>query len=379
MSISIAELLRAPTRDEVNEKFLTILETIGVPARSWRKAGVWRTIVRGAANIYADAALLLTAFNGAKFLETATGDWLTVLARNDFGVERTPASFATGQLTLVNLGGVYTVAASALRAVNPTTGKLYTNVSPFALSPNQTLTIDIEAIELGAASSTAPETITQLETVLRGVTVTNAAAVAGNDPETDDDLRQHCRAKLGALSVRGPRTAYEYAVDVATRADGSPVNVNRKSISRSSSTGTVTIYVASASGTPDSVDLAGVTASVEANARPDCVTVSVLTATAVPVARTLTVFVRNVPGISAAAILTAINAALITAIAGYDIGGLPTPPSTQGYLYGDYISGVIKSADPTIYHVTGLGADTALNEGQVATLSTTISIRIVDQ
>jgi len=65
-------------------------------------------------------------------------------------------------------------------------------------------------------------------------------------------------------------------------------------------------------------------------------------------------------------------------ISGYPIGGIPKPPATQGYLWTTTIDGTIKAAHPSIYAVDGLGSDLAMSAGQVATLATTLTIRLTE-
>ncbi|MBX3218924.1 MAG: baseplate J/gp47 family protein [Labilithrix sp.] len=315
----------------------------------------------------------------AGFLETAQGPWLTLLAQHVFNVARREATFATGELLFTNTGGgIYAFNADEVRALWADEGKAYTNAEPFTLNPAESKLVAIRAVEVGAASSAPPGAITSLETFILGVAVTNPEAVVGSDAETDDELRTACRNKLAALSVRGPRDAYAFAVREARRPDGSAVDINRQQVSPSSSTGVVTVYLASPSGAPSSTDIEYVAASIEAIARPDSVTVVVLPAVEVPLTRTLTVWAKRTSGVSANDIRAAVESALVSEIRAYPIGGIPKPPSTQGYLYGDFISGVVKSAHVSIYDVDGVGGDVALGPGEVATLATTITVRIVE-
>ena len=56
----------------------------------------------------------------AGFLETARGPWLTLLARNMFGVERGEATFATGEIQLTNGGGgVFSFNPDEVRFLRP--------------------------------------------------------------------------------------------------------------------------------------------------------------------------------------------------------------------------------------------------------------------
>jgi hypothetical protein len=379
MALTIDQLLTPPNAEQTLDNFLSSLETLGIKARSWRTGGVARTILAVVATLYVTFVTLIHSVIKSAFLEHAEGDWLTLLARNLFGVERPTATFANGNVTLTNNGALpFNQTAQSVRFLWTAKKKAYVNTGAFTLAPGETKSIPIQAVEIGAASSAPPGAIDAFETVLFGVTVTNPEAVVGADAASDTRLKEICRAKRAAVSVRGPRGAYEYAIQTAVRNDGSPVDVNRYAISPSSSTGVVNIHVASPAGAPDPTDLTYIRDNVEIIARPDSVTVNVLAATTVPVVRTLTVWARRVDGLSVADLTTKVNDALISAIASYRIGGLPKPPITQGYLYADFIAGVVKSADASIYDVDGTGADVALNPGEVATLATTLVIKIVE-
>jgi uncharacterized phage protein gp47/JayE len=382
MPLAIDDLITPPTVDQVFNTFVASLESLGVPASGWRKGGVPSTILRVVAVMYQAFAVLIALFVRSGFLETAVGPWLTTLADQVFNVQREDATFATGQVQVTNGGGgVFSFTADQVRFLWPQgvgQNKAYTNVSAFTLNPGDVKLIDVRAVEIGSGSTAPPGSIVAFETTLLGVTCTNLTAVVGNDAEADDDLRTRCRNKLAAISVRGPRGAYAYAVDSALRLDGTPVDINRSSISPDSSTGTVTVYCASPSGTPLSSDLDQVRANIEDVARPDSVTVDVLAVTSVPVTRTLTVWAKRTDGVSASDISTLADAALTSAISTYPIGGIPKPPDTQGYLYASFIEGAAEGAHPSIYDVDGAGSDVALSPGQVATLASTITVNIVD-
>lgn len=379
MSSSLDELVAEVTADEVFDTFITELETLGIAASGWREGGVSRTILKIVATLYAGFASLIRSAIRAAFLDTSEGSWLTLLAYYVYGVTRIEATFATGQVTVTNSGGgIYSFNADEVRFLWTANGKAYTNVNAFTINPGEVKVVDVRAAEIGAASSAPAGAINSFETVIAGLSVSNAASVVGNDAESDTDLRTACRNKLAAISVRGPRGAYAYAVRVAVRGDGSPVDINRSQISPSSSTGTVTVYVASPSGAPLAGDLVYVADSIEDIARPDTVTATVLAATEVPLSRTLDVWARRTDGVSASAIQAAVENALVNAISTYPIGGIAKTPSTQGYLYADYLAGIVYAAHSSIFDVDGTGSDAALSPGQVATMAITVTVRIVD-
>lgn len=379
MPLPIDQLLQEQTEEQVLQSFIDILVASGIPADKWRKAGTARTILRVVARTYAGFTHVMSQFIRFGFLETAEDKWLTELAFFVYGVTRVEATFATGELTLTNSGGgLYTLTAGTYQVRNPDTGKVYTNVAGFTINPSETLTIDIVAVETGSASSSPPDTITEQVTQLLGVSVTNAASVIGTDQQSDVDLRQECKSKLGALSLRGPRGAYEYAVRSALRLDSSPVDINRFSVQPDPDTGVVDVYVASPSGPPTTEDVDAVTANIEAVARPDTVTVNVIAATPVGLVGSYTVWVKRTDGLSASDVEDQVNDALDAAISLYPIGGIKKPPSTSGYLYGDFIVSTIMSANTAIFDVDGADSDILLAAGEVAVLNATLDVRIVE-
>ncbi len=381
MTITLDDLITPLTEEQVLASFLSILDTLGMPTRLWRKGGARRTILRAVAATYAGYTQLQSDFVRGSFLDYSTGPWLTLLARYVYGVERTPATFATGLLTFTNTGGgLYTFGPGEVRARNPVSRKVYTNSVPFTVNPGATLAgVAFIASEAGASSSAAPGTIVELETTLLGVEVTNPASFAATDEELDPDLRTKCRNKLAALSPRGPRGAYAYAVQTATRLDGAPVDINRFARSLDENTGTITIWCASPSGAPLAGDLDRVAVRVEEVARPDTVKVIIAAATEVALTATITVWSQRQEGVSSDDVKALVEAALIEAVKSYPIGGIAKPPTNlQGYLYGDWIAGVAKSAHASIYDVDGSDVDLELDPGEVATLATTVTVRIVE-
>lgn len=377
--ISISDLLASPTGDEVLEKYLSMLETIGVAARSWREGGGPRTILRIVANAQAELMTSLLAFVRAGFLETSEGGWLTLLAYSVYLVTRISATFATGTVTLTNAGGgIYTLLAGELVVGNLLTGKTYTNLADFTLNPGVSLPVDVRAIEQGSASNGIPGAVTKMVSVLAGVTVTNAAAIVGSNEELDADLRARCLNRLAIIGGKGPRGAYAFAVKSAVRGDGSPVDINRQRIVPNPLTGVVSVYVASPAGAPAGTDLPFIVAAIEQYARPDSVTAAVVAAAPVALTASITVWAKRQDGLTAPDLGTLVQASLLAMIQSYPIGGIAKPPSTQGYLYADGIAGAAKAAHPAIFDVDGVGGDLALAANEVATLATTVDVRLVE-
>lgn len=373
-------LLRPMTEEECFDRLLEILASLGMPVHVWRKGGALRVIVRACARLYAAFSVLLAAFISSGFLETATGEWLTKLAWNVYGVKRRTATHAREKIRLTNLGAnLYEdQIVGSIVVYNPITKKAYQNAEQFTLNPFSTIEVTFAAVEEGSASSSAANTITELETVLDGVEVINPKAFIGLDAENDDELRQACKDKLGAFSVRGPRTAYAWAIREATHEDGTPVNINRSSISRSSSKGQVFVWLASPTGAPLEADVEAVEESIEKRARPDAVTVFTDACTEVPVAKSLVVWARRRDGVAANDVKSTIETAIAREGANYPIGGIAKAPASQGYLYSDWLAGVAKQAWPDTFDVDGAGDDVALSAGEVAVLQVSVDVRLQD-
>ena len=384
--ISFDVLINPPTEDSIYAAIIAKIVSLGLPIDQLSDRSVAKGIIRGVASTGGTIAALISNGIKSRFVGRdengdllATGGWLEKAALYDFGVTKIDATYAEGSIAAANSGGnAYTLQPYTF-VIKNSNGKIFRNTAVVSLGAGSSgVPATMLAAEQGTGSNTVQgETWTVVSPADPAITVTNAAAFVANDAETDDDLTDACIAKLGALSLDGPRGAYAYAIRVAVRDDnGLPVNVNRWQKKLTNSSGTVQIYLASASGTVDSHDIAGVVNSIEAIARPDTVTVNVNSSTAVPTSGTLTIWAKTTQGVTAAAITSAVNAALATQIAAYPIGGVATT-SSQGYLYAETIEGWAQAAHPSIIKVDYSGADLPLNDGQVAELTATVNVRFV--
>lgn len=378
--MTITQLTTVPTIDQIFAQMITWLVNAGIPADKWRRGGVGRSIIYAVAASYVVLATLVTFIAQSGFLDTATGDFLTLLAYYVYGVKRVVATNASGVVQISNSSGsIYDLNPGELVVINGVTKKSYVNTAIIHIGAGAVnVDVDVEATEQGVASNATIGQINTMGVSLDGLTVANALPVLGVDAWVDATLRAACLAKLGALSMLGPRGAYQYAIRTATLTDGTPVNVNRLSISPSSSTGIVTIYLASPSGPVTTDDLTAVKANIEAIARPDTVTVNSFNTTTVAYAPSLIVWARANKGVDAGTIAAEVSAALAAYASLYDIGGVAKPPSSQGYVYDESVRAVAQAADPAIFAVDSVGGvDLALAASQTAALTSTIDVRLV--
>lgn len=374
MALPLDTLIRAVTKDEAFEMALDMLESVKIPARSWRRGGVARSIVGVLATVAAQASDIVANGIASQFLEHAQRDWLTLLAHYLYKVERITATFASGYVTLTNQGGgVFDYGANEVVIKASSTGARYRITEAFHLGVLGEVTVAVAAIEAGSASSAEPGAIDTLETTMQRVVVGNVEAVIGLDAESDDDLKTRCWASIGTLSPNGPRDAFEFAVRSATIA-GNPTNINRLVVKPALGNGTVRLVCASASGTPTSEELTAARASVELLARTDTDTVLLEGAASVVVSKTITIWRR---GSDDDTVRAAAFAALETLSATYPIGGIAKFSGGQGYLYTDAISSaVIGAGGGAVFDVDyDVPTDTPLADNEVPTIAANILVR----
>lgn len=376
--MKLEEMTTPITEDQALETFLSTLETLGVPARSWRKAAGPRVFLRVAARIFSGYSSLIAAITRGGFLDYASGSWLTLLAFYVYGVSRIPATFATGKITFLNLGGgVFNEPVGQVTALWVLGKKSYINTEPVILGIGETKEFAFQAVEAGSSSSAPANQIARLETVLVNVYVANSVALVGRDEEDDETLKQRCRDRLASLSPNGPRGAYADAVRSAVRLDGSPVDINRVRVSPASSVGIVTITVAAPGGVPVPSDLTAIRLRVDTIARPDATRADVGAASSLAVVRSLTIWARSAPGLTEAMVKGPADLALIALGRDWPIGGIAKTEGGQGYLFADTVKGVVKAAHPAIFDVDGMETDQALGGTQIAGLSISTSVRFV--
>lgn len=379
--IDLRNLIRALSVDEVKASMLSALETLGFPVASWAKGAVIRTIVAAFSATLAPFTTIQVEVAKSGFLDWAEADWLSLLAEQVYGVERNPAEFAVGTVTLDNAGGgLFTFATGAARFYNPTTGKVYRNTAAFTLDPLETgLEVPIEAIEVGSASTSEAGAIDSCETTMLGVTIANVSAVTGSDAETDADLRVRCRLSIAAMSPNGPADAYDYVARSSDLNGGAAVT--RTNGVFDSDVGVLTLYVAGPAGAVGAPDVALVQDAVDRLCTPtgfDCVVES---ATDVPIAVTATLFFYSSAAADLADAEARAEAAIIAHIQTVKLGGELFLP-TVGMFSRTNLATAIKAAVPEAFGLTisAPASDlTVLDEDEVVTAGTiTITCTQVD-
>ena len=358
--LSLDDLLAAQTTEQFETAILDALEALNLSARSWEEGSITRTMVRLVATLFASADSIRATTAAGGFLDTASGNWLSLVASYVYNVDRVEAESAVGSIRLTNsTANVYTLSPGDLVVANGTTGKTYTLTQAGTIPANASQSLAFIADEVGTDSNATPGQINQLVTPLSGVTCTNLAAVLGTDEETDVSLRDRCRLKLGSLSPDGPASAYEYV------AKSAGVGVTRTRIVESEDfDGMLTLYIAGASGAMTGGQVIDVNTQIQTLAVPIGITATVASAVSAPINLNVTVYVYDDSGITSADLADRIELAVAEYLATVPIGG-DIVTGDVGRVYGSRLYGVIESVSSRIFRVdmTGPGdVDLAASE-----------------
>jgi len=369
---TIDDLMNPPTTEEIKESIYKTLAQLDVKTAGWKPGGIVRTLIAIFSACLAVGYKLVSLIAKGGFLDTSEGEWLTLLAHNQYEVDRLPASFASGQATVTNTGGgEFIFYPGDLIMVAPNSGKLYVNTTEFALHSHSSLTTDIIAKEAGAASSALVGDVNSLVTPFIGVSATNTTNMLGVDGESDPALRRRCRDKPFSLSVFGPPGAYRYWAKMAVRADGSRIDVNRVRVLPAIGDGSVQVVVATANGAVSSQeDLVDIYTMTHGMAAPYGTTTDIINATAVPIDVTCEIWIYDSSNLNEASLTTLIKAALPVFFQEEPIGGNSESASGGGVIYLQAIANAIFGADPKrgIYRVdmSSPDANIPLTESQIA-------------
>jgi phage-related baseplate assembly protein len=324
VDLSVFSLLVRQTAASFYTSALELAEVVGLPVTTWRTGDPTRTMLRADADAFETLDAVQAELAASAFLETATGDWLTLRAADVFGVVREEATFATSNVTLANAGGgLFELSPGGLVVQNSTTGATYANQATVTINPLAGSTVvAMVAQEAGVGGSSAANDIdTIVSPTMTGVTITASTAAVGSDEQSDAGLREQCLATLGSLSPAGPADAYEYVArnSALTGIEG----VSRAKATGDNATGTVTVYVATTTAALDAPSVAAIQAAVNQWARPLAMVANVQSGTpsTIAVAINLT---PNRPEMQAVA-----EGAIDTLFASVDFGGVVAPDAIQ--------------------------------------------------
>ena len=383
--ISLASLLSAETRQSLYTKGLALASAVGLPVTSWHAGDPTRSLYWFLASILGVLEDVVVGFVQSAFLEYVSADprtyrWLVLLADQQFGYTASVATYAAAAsgITLTNnAGGYFDLKARDVSFQNSTTGKTYHNTSAGILSSytgigtKPTLTLDLEADEIGTASNSAPGEIDTVVTGLNGVTCSNGVAVNGADAESGASIVAGCKAKRAAMSPNGPADAYNYVVCNSALTGTTGITKARTYGDRT--TGDVTVYLGGPSGAVSGADVALALAAVLKWSTPWGITPAVSSASAVTQAVTYELWLYDSIALTGDQVKAAVAAALAAWFAQRPIGGDIKAAVGSGKLYREGIRGAIRAACGAHFvdlAITVPSGDVAITAGQIAALGT---------
>lgn len=384
MSYTLAELTTALTADEVETAIYAAVEARGAKTSAWKPGAVVRTIIAGVSIVLASFSELAALVAAGGYLDLAIGDWLDLVAKYVFGVERLGGTFASGEVTLTNASGTpYGGGEDDLIVQNSTTDAVYRSTGTWSVAAGNAADVEVRAVEAGSDSTSPAGDIDALVTTLSGVTVSNAVALLGTDEEEDAALRTRCLERTGALSPNGPRDAYGYAARNALTADGDAIGVTRVA-TEAVGDGTVNVWVATASGavTGDpanpATDLGAIALAIYEQAEPLSVEAEVASATPLSIPVTYELGIYTSAGLTEAEVEGLVEASLENQFSSTPIGAHLVGANRTMYL-NDIISAIDAVRDE-IFHVmvSAPAIDTSVDIDEVAVLGTvTATVNLV--
>lgn len=373
MSLDINALFTPLKKEQIKATLYSTLQTMGFAVTNWRPGGIGRTLVALFAVVLAGFTVGMSKIARAGFLDWSEGVFLEVLAKQVYNVNKIHATFAGGFLTLTNSGGgIYPFLANRLTIKNAGTGKLYRNATDFTLGASTSITIPIQAVEIGTASNAATGEVTEFASPLIGVTATNADPITAIDEESDPALRERCRAKLGMLSPNGPKDAYNFVARTPELVNGHVITRTR--VMDDADNGQFIMYIAAPAGAVDPDTVADVQAGVDQWATPQCVEPTVVSCTETTIDVTAIVYVFTSHNIEDAVVETTTTNSIDDYFEGFPIGGLRIPPAA-GKVFLDGIATTIGSTlldgialRPFHATISSPSADTILAAGAIPKL-----------
>lgn len=359
--IALSDLTKEVTVDEAKATLYAVCVALGLPITGWLSGAVVRTLIAVVAVVVAGISRLIARIARGGFRSLAENEWLTLLAKDQYGLDRIGAEYASGTVRLTKTGGaVYSLEPGDLILKHASKTTLYSNRDAISLAGAATVDAVFVAMVAGSASDAAIGEITQFVTPLNGVASSNTTAFQGQDRESDAELRARCAAQFASMSAAGPADVYVVKAK-ASRLNGAMIGVNRVLV-QSFSPGSIKVLCAKNDGEITAPEEAQVTADLQ-TITPLGVTSYAVTATAMPTNIRYTAYAYQ-GSQTEADIKSKIYSALAAWLQTRPIGG------DNGCLWVSAIHAVILGADPSIYRValTLPAADIWMNPTWVATV-----------
>ncbi len=278
----------AETVDSVRSKVVGYAQSGRPKITNWISGGVGQQILEAVANTVAGLTVQQArAIRGFASLDTSVdpGDadpydpgnaalapdagYLSDKGSNEYGTGRIGETEATGSINFINTGAgavnqslpAFSVTFQRDTADADGFQPTYRNSAAIVCGAGVSLTaalgtaVPIICETAGTSGNASAGHVTILVTTLPGVTVTNPAAVLGTDRQSAEDYREACREAAALTSPNGPSDAYRYLATTGrddgtwgNSTTGNSLGITKIQVSGDSTTGTVDVYYAGASG-----------------------------------------------------------------------------------------------------------------------------------
>ena len=260
---SITELTTPRTVDAIVTSELATLSAEGFPVDAWAEGGAARSLVKADATALAVSEGIVADLAKGAYGDTATGDWLDLLAASRFSLTRIAATYATGEVRLTVASGVgpFSIPAGGLLVSDGTLRWRSTNTGVVTISSAAVATLTVRAEVAGEEYNAGNNTITSiLAPALPGVSCNNPAigvtstwlSASAVNREGDAALLARCRARWATLAFgAGTRAAYGYLLSSATMdntATGASCGITRYGFGSPGGDGTVPMAIAGSTG-----------------------------------------------------------------------------------------------------------------------------------
>lgn len=249
-TITLADLLTEYTQTSLRTAQYAVLSEGGFPVTSWQSTSVPYVMAEANVACVLDVANLIPQIAAGGLLDLATGDWLTLLAEQNYDVERIPEKFARRLVRFTNDSGSTVSESAGTVTIATAEGLQFLNEQAIDVLDGGNVFVVVKASEAGDDYNDATASWS-LVTSIAGVTVDElnsepALITAGAAEESDVALRARCREKWSTLGAGANRDAFSYWIK---NTPGSPETVTRVHVvSNDPLPGQVTAYAATATG-----------------------------------------------------------------------------------------------------------------------------------
>lgn len=262
---TLDDLLSEETEDSALTFLFTQLSSLKFPVTSWAPGGRSYTKLKAFARAIANLSSAIKTITAGGLLSLSTGDWLTLLAREWYDIERNLATFAKGKIAISVAAGAgpYPISPNQLIVFEEATNRSFTstNTVSFDLPVGPSITsVEFIAESPGSAYNAPIGSSIGFTTPLPGVTAAfqdlgsgTWLTQNGTDDEADETLQTRCRTKWALLGINKPADAYTYLA-LNTPGVGTPVSKVYVDDSNPRGPGTIDIYIASNAGPVPTAD-----------------------------------------------------------------------------------------------------------------------------